>query len=636
MTRRRMRLSLAFASLAIVLIAAAVSTSNRWNFDFAQYKGEPRPEAENEFRFVIVGDRTGGAQWGIMPQTFREINLLDPDFVISVGDIIDGGGDEDTVTGIWDEFDKTELSVLKVPFVYMPGNHDIYSPASKKVYEKRYGPRFKSFNYRGLHFITLNTQEAAGNRTGDRNDDRFRGGGGFRSLGDEQLAWLKDDIERNRNARRILIFMHQPTWDLLNPVYPLLEGLKVNVFAGHYHKYSYQEIRGIPHIICSATAAYIPDEGNEAFGRFRSYLMATVRDDDLKLALIKLGGVYDPKYIMEQDTTPVRALVDSCAIVREGDDANATTQIICRNPMQFPISLQIVRSTRGSSKHLFDGNEPVVRQGETIKREVDWPSFAGSALAQAEYRVVYRFDNSGGVRQSFDYPIEARVSRVTQAMTLSAAPTIDGDLSDWPAAKWQSIGDRSQASIGPESWQGPQDLSAQFAVAQDERNIYLAVRVADDTVAAGSRAAEQGDSVELFMADADDREISYSRETNDFRHLIVTPFSGGDDQGRGAMSGETRLRRYKQRSIRGGPTPTDEFPDAKAAYSRDATQYSIEIAISRTALAWDDLADTVNQLDIAINDRDLGGSRETQLIWSGNDRNGDSSRYHGRVEFSKR
>ena len=255
MNQRRVRLGLACSALALVLTAAGVSNSRRFSFDFAQYKGQPRPEAQDEFRFVIVGDRTGGAQWGVMPQVFREINHLDPDFVISVGDLIDGyGDDEETVSGIWEEFDKTEMPSLKVPFVYMPGNHDIFNAVSQKVYEKRYGPRFKSFNYRGLHFIMLNTQEAAGT------DYRFRGRGAD-ALGQEQIEWLKDDIARNRDARRILIFMHQPSWSALEPIYPLLEGLPVNIFAGHYHKYSYEEIRGIPHIICSATAAFIPEEG---------------------------------------------------------------------------------------------------------------------------------------------------------------------------------------------------------------------------------------------------------------------------------------------------------------------------------------------------------------------------------------
>ena len=634
MKKPRTRLSLMFVAVALVMTAAVVSTSTPWSLDFAQYKGEPRPQpgADDEFRFAIVGDRTGGAQWGLMPQTFREINQLDPDFVVSVGDLIDGyGEDEETINGIWDEFDKTEMPVLKVPFVYIPGNHDIWNSASKRVYEKRYGPRFKSFNYRGLHFITLNTQENAG-RDRRSADGRFRGpGGGSDLLGEEQIKWLQEDIERNRHARRILIFMHQPIWGALEKVYPMVEGLPVNVFAGHYHKYSYQEKHGIPHIICSATAAYIPEEGMEAYGRFRSYLLATVRGDQFNLALIRLGGVLSPKYIMEQDQGAVRKLADACAIWCEGDGSSERGRIVFRNPMPVPVKLQVVRATRGSSKHLFDTKEPSIGNGEAWEQEIDWQSFADSGAPNPEYRVVYRFDNAGGEPTSFDFPIEAKVRRVARAMAVSSPPAIDGDLSDWSDATWQTIGDRSQVTMGVEAWRGPQDLSAQFAVEEDENNIYVAVRVADDAVAYNSRTYE-GDSVELFTANAADREISFHGEKG-WRGLTVTPFSPGSGSDQGATSGTTPVLKLGLPNIWGGGPGTQRFDGGQAAYVRDAHQYSIEIALPRSELGWDDTQDAIKELDIAINDRDSGSGRETQLAWSGIDRNVYSSRYYGRIRL---
>src|SRR3989304_1372389 len=145
MRTRRFRAALAFASLAVVLVAAAVSTRSEWSFDFAQYHGPDRPEPTDEFRFVILGDRTGGAVWGLMPQAFREMNHLYPDFVISVGDLIDGYGDRpDEINQIWNEFDA-EVANLKCPFIYVPGNHDIWNPTSRGIYEARYGPSYRSF-----------------------------------------------------------------------------------------------------------------------------------------------------------------------------------------------------------------------------------------------------------------------------------------------------------------------------------------------------------------------------------------------------------------------------------------------------------------------------------------------------------
>ena len=42
------------------------------------------------FRFVVVSDRTGGHQPGAWAQAVEQINRLKPDFVVSIGDLIEG------------------------------------------------------------------------------------------------------------------------------------------------------------------------------------------------------------------------------------------------------------------------------------------------------------------------------------------------------------------------------------------------------------------------------------------------------------------------------------------------------------------------------------------------------------------
>src|SRR6266481_4561691 len=51
-------------------------------------------EPKNDFRFSILGDRTGGPTPEIYGRVWREVDLLHPDFVINVGDTIQGGSDE--------------------------------------------------------------------------------------------------------------------------------------------------------------------------------------------------------------------------------------------------------------------------------------------------------------------------------------------------------------------------------------------------------------------------------------------------------------------------------------------------------------------------------------------------------------
>ena len=44
----------------------------------------------DEFRFAFVTDRTGGARPGVFERAVTQLNLLQPEFVVSVGDLIEG------------------------------------------------------------------------------------------------------------------------------------------------------------------------------------------------------------------------------------------------------------------------------------------------------------------------------------------------------------------------------------------------------------------------------------------------------------------------------------------------------------------------------------------------------------------
>jgi serine/threonine-protein phosphatase CPPED1 len=60
-----------------------------------------------QFQFVVVSDRTGGHRKGVFSRAVHQVNLLQPEFVMSVGDLIEGSaGVADTNRTQWDEFDK--------------------------------------------------------------------------------------------------------------------------------------------------------------------------------------------------------------------------------------------------------------------------------------------------------------------------------------------------------------------------------------------------------------------------------------------------------------------------------------------------------------------------------------------------
>src|SRR5216684_4438948 len=77
---------------------------------------------ENAFRFSILGDRTGGANQKAYEQAWREIDRLHPDFIVNVGDTIEGGNDT-TAGAEWQALHEFWKGYKYQQF-FTPGNHD--------------------------------------------------------------------------------------------------------------------------------------------------------------------------------------------------------------------------------------------------------------------------------------------------------------------------------------------------------------------------------------------------------------------------------------------------------------------------------------------------------------------------------
>src|ERR1041385_2810988 len=116
------RLFLAFAVScvlggAIVLSGSAVplaDTAGEGNAPRLQIKQEMRNpwnhlqlnNNPSDFKFAIVSDRTGGHRQKIFSLAVEQLNLLQPEFVVSIGDLIEGGTkkSEAQLEDQWKEF----------------------------------------------------------------------------------------------------------------------------------------------------------------------------------------------------------------------------------------------------------------------------------------------------------------------------------------------------------------------------------------------------------------------------------------------------------------------------------------------------------------------------------------------------
>src|SRR5690348_229742 len=135
---------------------------------------------------------------GTLKQAVAKINALPnaPAFMIHTGDLSHLAEPE--------EFDTLEqiLKGCKTRQVfYVPGEHDVLNDNGKQ-YRERFGKNSKgsgwySFDQKGVHFVglvnVLDIKE-----------------GGLGVLGQEQLEWLKDDLQDRSSSTPIVVFAHVP------------------------------------------------------------------------------------------------------------------------------------------------------------------------------------------------------------------------------------------------------------------------------------------------------------------------------------------------------------------------------------------------------------------------------------------
>jgi 3',5'-cyclic AMP phosphodiesterase CpdA len=127
-----------------------------------------------------------------------EALAVKPAFMIHTGDI--------THLSRAAEFDNADqvIGKAKLDVHYVPGEHDVIDEDRGRAYLDRYGKNAKgagwySFDQAGVHFIGLvNVLDLKA--------------GGLGNLGDEQLAWLEDDVRGKSSSTPIVVFAHVPLW----------------------------------------------------------------------------------------------------------------------------------------------------------------------------------------------------------------------------------------------------------------------------------------------------------------------------------------------------------------------------------------------------------------------------------------
>ncbi len=448
-----------------------------------QIKEGPNPwtklELNNEsdqFQFAVVSDRTGGHRPGVFMKGVRKLNLLQPEFVMSVGDLIEGYTQDLTeLNRQWDEFDSF-VNQLEMPFFYVPGNHDITNPVMARLWEERLGETYYSFVYKDVLFLCLNSEDQAR-------------GAGRGSISEPQFKWIKDVLAEHEDVRWTLVFMHQPLWrqnvenEETNPVkwYEVeeqLRGRAHTVFVGHQHHYVKFERNNANYIMLATTGGGSSLRGPE-FGEFDQVAWITMTEDGPIIANLAIDYIFDenlatevteqfaggmwrnPPFTIEPLYTDIETFESGKVRLKITNDEDVPMMVKVKNKFSWDFKSDLSQPEIEVGPNSVEFLEmEIARRGKAVKSD-----YKGVEL---EATVAYVGDNMPKLEVPFKYLVGPE-NKYTIAKDVSKV-AIDGNLKEWGDLPYKVTSDNEA------------DISARFDVSYDDQFVYVAAQVTDDNL----------------------------------------------------------------------------------------------------------------------------------------------------------
>ncbi len=222
----------------------------RWLYIF--YLFVSVASAQSPLRVGIVGDQTGTydlkSSYGIFEKGVEILAQQHIDLAFHTGDMIESTQSTEECSALFYRAANI-MDQLNKPWYMIAGDHDVNPPqfipcssdrSREKQFMELYGERvpqarerlYYSVDRGGYHFIILNSQE-------NLHVDPRWGNIFLARISDTQFQWLSRDLEEHRDAKGIVVFLHQPlwyNWSAWMRVHELLRSYPViTVLAGHFH-----------------------------------------------------------------------------------------------------------------------------------------------------------------------------------------------------------------------------------------------------------------------------------------------------------------------------------------------------------------------------------------------------------------
>ncbi len=246
------------------------------------------PASQSSFTFLVMGDNRP-IMGGLAPtKTFREIlkeaAVIGPQFVLSTGDLVFGYGDTNRAYTAECEAVKGLVNKLPVPFINVPGNHEMASnPSFESIYHRLMGKSYGSFQYGGYTFLAVSTDET------DSTD----------VVSGNQMTWLQSALS---SAGPKFVWEHRPVFaragvtekgatiqpsETLASMYT--NGQVQAVFEGHDHVNNVQDHGGVKYVIAGGSGA--PLDAVPSVGGYFGYDLVEVSPNGIKYLFIPMDAL---------------------------------------------------------------------------------------------------------------------------------------------------------------------------------------------------------------------------------------------------------------------------------------------------------------------------------------------------------
>ncbi|MDP3000187.1 MAG: metallophosphoesterase, partial [Bryobacterales bacterium] len=245
----------------------------------------PAETPANEFHFSIVGDRAGSPEPQIYGRVWREVALLRPDFVITVGDAIPGN-DDDELEAQWSEVKKIWRRYAQFPLYHIPGNHDIWNERSREAFIRHTGfATHYSFRFQNALFVIAST-------------------GRGEELPAAELDFIEKELQANGNCDPKFLFFHKPFWiekfragDTGFRLHAMARRYGVRaVIGGHGHRLVHMVRNGITYLEVGSSGGSMSGKliRGDGFrdGCFYHHVWASVKGSAVWFAVREIDGLF--------------------------------------------------------------------------------------------------------------------------------------------------------------------------------------------------------------------------------------------------------------------------------------------------------------------------------------------------------